>query len=542
MPYSPSIHYRAPGYSPPVDPPRARAPASTSGQSGPSTAALPSHPKRPAPDPLQLQQLARRRRTGDQSASGASSSAVAAAAETGTQATATGEISSAAEEGDAEKLRTLLASFSGDLEQVRTGESGETLLHLAARSGSSEAVQLLLNSGRIRVDATDANGNTALIPALSARDRPTAELLVRRMHARAPHAINRANQTGMTPLMTAAGGAQHEMVRVLLARGADPSVSAPDHSTALTLALDEWKSRLRIRDRNPEAAEAAMLTAVALTPLDPAEKFKFHYRTTRPQERMLEEDQFAQRVIHSEESKAAVFAVARAAVAFFRHNGVDVASINNWKERRTTLYAMLRTDFKDEADLAAFIETHASGNTRHGHVKLLSLLWYVTRGFPSSWQGIHHRISELDSLYKNIIEPTRDYKVRKVSSPVISDRFGNASVLKDDCFADEEFFPFHRALDYLSIDPTSRNPTVRNYLFKGKPCVSGLSGMMNMTGRLLEFLDLYPRDPELGVPFVEAMAAFIVGSGMHSYPEVYRTINLHLKLMKAREMLVARGT
>lgn len=60
--------------------------------------------------------------------------------------------------------------------------------------------------------------------------------------------------------------------------------------------------------------------------------------------------------------------------------------------------------------------------------------------------------------------------------------------------------------------------------------------MMNMTTALLDTLKMHPLEKETGKPFCEAMAAFIVGSGMHSYPEVYKALNLHLKLLKAREL------
>ena len=52
--------------------------------------------------------------------------------------------------------------------------------------------------------------------------------------------------------------------------------------------------------------------------------------------------------------------------------------------------------------------------------------------------------------------------------------------------------------------------------------------MANMTCKVLNVLGLHPCIGE-GRVFCEAMAAFIVGSGMHSYYEAYKSFNLYAK-------------
>ena len=59
------------------------------------------------------------------------------------------------------------------------------------------------------------------------------------------------------------------------------------------------------------------------------------------------------------------------------------------------------------------------------------------------------------------------------------------------------------------------------------PYVSGVSGMANATCKVLAMLDLDPLTDGAGRNFCEAMSAFIVGSGMHTYSEVYKAFNLY---------------
>jgi hypothetical protein len=65
------------------------------------------------------------------------------------------------------------------------------------------------------------------------------------------------------------------------------------------------------------------------------------------------------------------------------------------------------------------------------------------------------------------------------------------------------------------------------------PYVSGPSGMANCASTIFSLLQKNMLSED-GKNFIEAMAAFIVLSGMHSYTEVYKAFNLTLKNIEMR--------
>jgi ankyrin repeat protein len=100
----------------------------------------------------------------------------------------------------------------------------------AVRSGRIDAVRDLLGQGA-DVNASAADGTTALIEAVGARQSEIADLL---LEAGAdPNAVNRY---GMSALHLAARDADASSVEVLLAAGADPSVALPEGETVLMAA------------------------------------------------------------------------------------------------------------------------------------------------------------------------------------------------------------------------------------------------------------------------------------------------------------------
>ena len=176
----------------------------------------------------------------------------------------------AAYRGDVEILRVLLVAGAAKQDSSGFGTDGRTLLMTAAVSGvpsvvedvlknhrdvnaqdkqgrtalmeavgqyhfgpespeihRAEVVRLLLQAGA-DPNLSDENGNTALIE--TAWDADAALLLIR-----AGSNLNAQNNKGITPLMNCAGP---EVVRVLLAHGADRSIRDADGQTALESAKE----------------------------------------------------------------------------------------------------------------------------------------------------------------------------------------------------------------------------------------------------------------------------------------------------------------
>lgn len=105
-----------------------------------------------------------------------------------------------------------------------------TPLMVAAWRGAHGIVDALLSRG-VALDAVNADGNTALWLACVHGDPVGVERL-----ARAGVPLDHANATGATCLMYAASAGKHDVLRALLALGADPSIRSQDDFTALDMA------------------------------------------------------------------------------------------------------------------------------------------------------------------------------------------------------------------------------------------------------------------------------------------------------------------
>lgn len=107
-------------------------------------------------------------------------------------------------------------------------EKGQTGLHLAIRDGSPKVAAVLLSHPSVRVDAPNANDETALMLAALKGNVDAAQRLLDRGAA--------VNRPGWTPLHYAATGPEPRLVALLLERGALVDAPSPNGSTALMMA------------------------------------------------------------------------------------------------------------------------------------------------------------------------------------------------------------------------------------------------------------------------------------------------------------------
>lgn len=107
-------------------------------------------------------------------------------------------------------------------------EKGQTGLHLAMRDGSPKVAAVLLAHPALRVDAPNANDETALMLAALKGQVEAAQRLLDRGVA--------VNRPGWAPLHYAATGPEPRLVALLLERGAQVDAPSPNGSTALMMA------------------------------------------------------------------------------------------------------------------------------------------------------------------------------------------------------------------------------------------------------------------------------------------------------------------
>jgi ankyrin repeat protein len=134
----------------------------------------------------------------------------------------------AASQGNVGRLTELADKVNID---ARLSEDGETALHRAASRGHLKAVALLLDRGAT-VDAVDGEGVTPLILASYRGKTEVAKLLLER--GAGVNAQEKRN--GLSSLSHAVGRGDKDLVSVLLAHGADPSLKSADGRTPLERA------------------------------------------------------------------------------------------------------------------------------------------------------------------------------------------------------------------------------------------------------------------------------------------------------------------
>ena len=269
-------------------------------------------------------------------------------------------------------------------------------------------------------------------------------------------------------------------------------------------------------------------------------KFEFKYSNSnlKLEEKMIEEDNYALAVLTNSKQQQAVTNIAKRLANYLETiytdqpnviDGVRIGTKYGFIETIESFLMMSKGNYPIAylkldtfEDLLSFLKNEADS------IKLLSIMWTV---FSSTSHG---RNGVINNVYGNKILPTKDYtqdnKNKKAHNGTVQ-QFGSSGKVCADIFSDAKFHPFARSTDYIQLNQNSDNKIVQKFINTNTPYVSGLSGMANLTCKILNNLNLNPfAENNEARKFCEAMAAFIVGSGMHSYKEVYKTFNLYKKI------------
>jgi uncharacterized protein len=124
-----------------------------------------------------------------------------------------------------------IATLSWGASALSTGVLAQGSLVELIRAGDRDAVQAALQSSAVEVNATEADGSTALHWASYQADRELVSILLE-----AGAEPNVTNRYGSSPLAEAVKLADIELVRMLLGAGAKPDAPNLDNQTALMVA------------------------------------------------------------------------------------------------------------------------------------------------------------------------------------------------------------------------------------------------------------------------------------------------------------------
>ena len=149
------------------------------------------------------------------------------------------------------RIRIIAAAWVAALAMAGTAHA-QAIID-AARTGNRQAVRALITQ-KADVNATAADGTTALLVAVDADDVETARLLL--ASGADP---KKANRYGVAPILVAARNGNAPLVEALVGAGADPSFANPGGETVLMTAVRSGNvatvRALLARGANPNAKE-----------------------------------------------------------------------------------------------------------------------------------------------------------------------------------------------------------------------------------------------------------------------------------------------
>ena len=287
-----------------------------------------------------------------------------------------------------------------------------------------------------------------------------------------------------------------------------------------TIVCDAWKVQYKLND-----------------------KFKIQYKNSSlsRDEKLKEQDNKAYLKLRSLMSEKRIQNFAKKLAAKICEELTDdlqkeklVENLNKSHDILKELCPILKNGkFNDFSDLIKFL------NSEKNHIALLSVIWRIYQEKPRS----NSIDASINTLYVDCIKPLKKYELDKKKKQQArerrtaqkeSKRFGHSRAIKSSLFSHKIFMPFVRDIDFISIKKDPQEEKLKKYISGEKVFICGPSGMANMFCKVLNHMDIHPFSPE-GKELCEIMAAFIVGSGMHSYEEVYYSFNLYGKFLLSQD-------
>ena len=148
--------------------------------------------------------------------------------------------------------------------------SQDTTLALAARAVDGPQIHPLVKNGADPNGPSGINGWTPLLHAIHKHQNTAVAALLD-----AGADVNRGDAKGVTPLMMAAGYGYDDTVRLLLSRGADPTIKRSNGDTALDWAISGMNviDRFTVFDCQDSTAQLLHNAAPSVQPLAGARRW-----------------------------------------------------------------------------------------------------------------------------------------------------------------------------------------------------------------------------------------------------------------------------
>lgn len=187
---------------------------------------------------------------------------------------------------------------------------------------------------------------------------------------------------------------------------------------------------------------------------------------------------------------------------------------------------------KTKAGLLAHLRDTAASQDPERHVLLLSMMWRLANFVAA--QAKLDQAYLINDIYADKVKAGKHHVKTGAEDAVTQPgTFGNTeipSTLMD------RFRPHQKEREAVHVVKRP-NDRVAKFLKAGNPYISGASGMANAGSSIFPLLNIDMRSSE-AKRYGEALSAFIVGAGEHSYPEVYKSLNLSLKYVQLARPLI----
>lgn len=248
-------------------------------------------------------------------------------------------------------------------------------------------------------------------------------------------------------------------------------------------------------------------------------RLEFNYDKQTIKDKLIKKDDYPYKILQNEQYKTVTFKFAEKIASYIENNSFNFETFkSNHIKRKFYPISKEIDNINNQNDFLTFLRTSKN------HIAILSILWDLSYFLLK--ENIPNVALKFEKIYKEKIITKRDHTEIK-KNKTNSTYFGNSQNIQDNSLFDN-FKIYPKDIEYKVINTNSLNKSIKKYIENNIPYIAGASGMANCASSIFILLEL-DINAEESLRFMEVMSAFIVGSGMHSYNEVYTSFNITIK-------------